>query len=531
MRPGVRSSSLPYWLLHPIESLGLPWFLRPSKLGAKRSLLVGFTLGFSISLSLTGLALYALDAWRRSLRRAAEKRTIEIRADEVVDGVEGLIGNTPLIRIKSLSEALGVDILGKCEYLNPFGSVKDRVSLKIIQQAEEEGLIHANTDSCIFEGTSGSTGISIAGIARARGYKAHIVLPDDVAKEKIKMLQVLGAEVEPVRPVSIVDRSHYVNLARRRALEFGKRTVVAHSSGDSPSDTPRATTPMSIAAGGKNAPDLLVTSNTPTPTRPSTPGTTTPSSAALSRSVGQTYRDPPRGLFADQFENLSNLVAHEEGTAVEIWKQTAGRVDGFVSGAGTGGTIAGVGRFLKDKTQGRCDIVLSDPQGSGLYHKIHDGVMYAETESEGKRRRYQVDTIVEGIGLNRITKNLSKALPIIDDAIRVTDAEAVAMSRHLALHDGLFLGSSSAVNLVARFWNDDYLENAGIPVSSSIDFLFTEPLPEGFGDDNEGEDELGPASPSDDELASDDPLELPPLSPKLTVAAGQNEDERVFSPR
>jgi cysteine synthase A len=195
-------------------------------------------------------------------------------------------------------------------------------------------------------------------------------LPDDVAKEKIKMLQVLGAEVEPVRPVSIVDRSHYVNLARRRALEFGKRTVVAHSSGDSPSDTPRATTPMSIAAGGKNAPDLLVTSNTPTPTRPSTPGTTTPSSAALSRSVGQTYRDPPRGLFADQFENLSNLVAHEEGTAVEIWKQTAGRVDGFVSGAGTGGTIAGVGRFLKDKTQGRCDIVLSDPQGSGLYHKV-----------------------------------------------------------------------------------------------------------------------------------------------------------------
>lgn len=92
MRPGIRSSSLPYWLLHPIESLGLPWFLRPSKLGAKRSLLVGFTLGFSISLSLTGLALYALDAWRRSLRRAAEKRTIEIRADEVVDGVEGLIG-------------------------------------------------------------------------------------------------------------------------------------------------------------------------------------------------------------------------------------------------------------------------------------------------------------------------------------------------------------------------------------------------------------------------------------------------------
>ncbi|GAA5874018.1 hypothetical protein JCM3774_001584 [Rhodotorula dairenensis] len=573
-------AGLPSWLLHPIESLGLPSFLRPSKLGPKRSLLLGFTLGFSLSLSLTGLALYALDAWRRSLRRAAEKRMIEIRADEVVDGVEGLIGNTPLIRIKSLSDALGVEILGKCEYLNPFGSVKDRVSLKIIQQAEQEGLIHPDTDSRIFEGTSGSTGISIAGIARARGYKAHIVLPDDVAKEKIKMLQVLGAEVEPVRPVSIVDRSHYVNLARRRAVEFGKRLVVAQSSGDSPSDTPRATTPAAIAAGGKDAPDLLVTSNTPVPSRPATPRTTTttPSSAssgtssadALQRAArggGGTagYRDPPRGLFADQFENLANLVAHEEGTAVEIWKQTAGRVDGFVSGAGTGGTIAGVGRFLKDKTRGQCDVVLSDPQGSGLYHKIHDGVMYAETESEGKRRRYQVDTIVEGIGLNRITKNLSKALPIIDDAIRVTDAEAVAMSRHLALHDGLFLGSSSAVNLVAcvrlarrwgrrakgkrivtilcdsgarhvsRFWNDDYLERAEIPVSSSIEFLFTEPLPAGFGDADDAADdgteaEAGPDSASETELASDDPLELPPLSPKLAFV-GETDDERVFSSR
>lgn len=92
MRPGARGPLLPFWLLHPFESLGLPWFLRPSKLGAKRSLVVGFTLGFSLSLSLTGLALYALDAWRRSLRRAAAKRTIEIRGDEVIDGVEGLIG-------------------------------------------------------------------------------------------------------------------------------------------------------------------------------------------------------------------------------------------------------------------------------------------------------------------------------------------------------------------------------------------------------------------------------------------------------
>ncbi|BGP17134.1 hypothetical protein JCM10213_005244 [Rhodosporidiobolus nylandii] len=547
------ASLLPYSLRHPFSVLPLPWFLRPSKLGGQRSLLLGAVLGFSLSLSLTGLALYALDAWKRSLRRRAEKRTIEIRGDEVVDGIEGLIGNTPLVRINSLSDALGVEILGKCEYLNPFGSVKDRVSLQIIKQAEEEGLIHPNTGSCIFEGTSGSTGISIAGIARARGYKAHIILPDDVAKEKIQMLRVLGAEVEPVRPVSIVDRRHYVNLARQRALEFGKNTLVSTTSACSPSDTPRAVSPAPTPSVSHPAPDLLVTSGPAprAPTRPSSPLAGAPASAPA-----DSYQDPPRGLFADQFENLSNLLAHEQGTAVEIWNQTAGRVDGFVSGAGTGGTIAGVGRVLKEKTSGACEVVLADPQGSGLYHKIHDGVMYAETESEGKRRRYQVDTVVEGIGLNRITRNLSHGLPIIDDAYRVTDAEAVAMSRHLALHDGLFLGSSSAVNLVAcvrlarrwgvkgrgkrivtilcdsgarhvsRFWNNDYLTAAGIPISSSIDFLFTEPV-EGF--EEEGQPDASHENEGDPELASDDPRQLPPPPPELL----EPKEDRVtsFAPR
>ncbi|GAA5910870.1 hypothetical protein JCM5296_002550 [Sporobolomyces johnsonii] len=527
--------TLPFFLRHPFLALPLPWWIRPSRLGGKRSLLLGLTLGFSLSLSLTGLALYALDQWKRGLRKKAERRAIEIRSDEVVEGVEGLIGNTPLVRINSLSDALGVDILGKCEYLNPFGSVKDRVSLKIIQQAEEEGLLHPHTGSCIFEGTSGSTGISIAGIARARGYKAYIVLPDDVAKEKVKMLEVLGAEVERVRPVSIVDRRHYVNLARLRALEFGKDTLVSTSSASTPSATPRAVTPSPDLNSARRGPDLLITSG---------------SVPSESKHVDSSpYRDPPRGLFADQFENLSNLLAHEQGTAVEIWNQTAGRVDAFVSGAGTGGTIAGVGRVLKEKTGGECEVVLADPQGSGLYHKIHDGVMYAETESEGKRRRHQVDTVVEGIGLNRITKNLQQALPIIDDAIRVTDAEAVAMSRHVALHDGLFLGSSSAVNLVAcvrlarrwgtrgrgrrivtilcdsgarhvsRFWNDDYLAAESIPVSTSIDFLFTEPIDTSLLSDREPSEPDAPEGTEFDgregALASDDPRDLPPIEPEL----------------
>ncbi|KAI5480163.1 cysteine synthase [Pseudohyphozyma bogoriensis] len=409
-----------------------------------KTLLLGLTLGVSFSMSLTAIALFYQEAFTKRLRKPPPKRIVEIRADEVVDGVEGLIGNTPLVRIKSLSDLTGVDILGKCEFLNPFGSVKDRVSLRIIKEAEEAELIHPFTGSCIFEGTSGSTGISIAGIARSRGYKAHIVLPDDVAKEKVQMLEALGAKVEKVRPVSIVDKKHYVNLARVRAKEFGKETIVAHLPSAAPSG---ASTPSGTTITPQ--PDFLVSSK-PAPS----------SSSPLN-----VFRDPPRGLFADQFENLSNLAAHEDGTAEEIWKQTSGMVTAFVSGAGTGGTIAGTGKHLKGLNPD-IKIVLSDPQGSGLFHKV-----------------------VEGIGLNRLTRNFAKALPFIDDAIQVTDAEAVAMSRHLAQEDGLFLGSSSAVNLVACLrlakkmgegrivtilWNDDYLRDLGIPVSHSIQSIWEE---------------------------------------------------------
>lgn len=147
-------------------------------------------------------------------------------------------------------------------------------------------------------------------------------------------------------------------------------------------------------------------------------------------------------------QNLANFDAHFHGTGPEIWRQTNGDIDAFVAGAGTGGTLAGTGSFLKHVNPD-IQLVLADPQGSGLYHKVRNGVMYAQTEAEGKRRRYQVDTVVEGIGINRITANMQKGLDLIDDAYKVTDLEAVIMSRHLVEHDGLFLGSSSAVNLVA----------------------------------------------------------------------------------
>lgn len=516
-------SHIPYPILHPFSLL--PSFLRPSKIGPKPSLLLGLIFGFSLSITLNSLSNYFLQryksAWIRrgtgpvrgggGIQTSAQgdhegkdgEGQVQVRSQDVVEqGIQGLIGNTPLVRINSLSELLGgqVEILGKCEFLNPFGSVKDRVSLRskllnpfplpscnslflsagidvatlpplllVIEQAEQEGLIQPNTGSTIFEGTSGSTGISIAGIAKQRGYKAHIVVPDDVSEDKLKMLQVFGAKVEKVRPVSIVDKKHYVNLARKRALEFGQltqpqsgTTVKSHlirstvSSTSTPSRSPTSITPPNLSRTNSNSslnPDLLITQHDDKDQQDSTTMMNQPASS--------------RGLFSDQFENLSNYQAHSLGTAPEIYKQTSGLIDGFVSGAGTGGTIAGVGRTLKkllsknnnhyqrnneqeeEEEVERFEVVLADPEGSGLYYRIKEGVMWSEREEEGKRRRFQIDTIVEGIGLNRLTKNLKLALPIIDDAYRVTDSEALSMSRHLAKQDGLFLGSSSAVNLVA----------------------------------------------------------------------------------
>lgn len=154
---------------------------------------------------------------------------------------------------------------------------------------------------------------------------------------------------------------------------------------------------------------------------------------------------PGRGLFADQFETEANWRAHFAGTGPEIFEQTNGRLDAFVSGAGTGGTISGVALYLKPKVPG-LKVVLADPPGSGLYNKVKFGVMFDPKEKEGTRRRHQVDTIVEGIGINRVTHNFEVGRELVDDAIRVHDDQAQAMARWLVEHDGIFVGSSSAVN-------------------------------------------------------------------------------------
>ncbi|KAI0948949.1 hypothetical protein AcW1_008682 [Taiwanofungus camphoratus] len=417
--------------MHPswLSYLHLPSWVHLPTPSTARHVFYGILIGVSLSLTSTSVALYYQERKRERLSRQFEARPIELRSDEVIKGVTGLIGNTPLVRINSLSDALGVEILGKAEFLNPGGSVKDRVALQMIDDAESQGLLHPHTGSRIFEGTVGSTGISIATVARARGYEATIIMPDDVAEEKVKALLALGAEVQRVRPVSIVDKKQFVNLARERAANFGLDSM----------DSKRALLPRA---------HLLPTPSTSVLVSTTATGALGEEQAVMSAREEEELRTKPRGFFADQFENRSNYEAHFDGTGPEIWRQTNGKIDAFISGAGTGGTIAGIGQFLKSMREDIL-VVLSDPEGSGLYNKVKYGVLFDRKEAEGTKRRHQVDTVVEGIGINRLTKNIELALPIIDDAFRITDAEAVAMSRYLVLNDGLFLGSSSACNLVA----------------------------------------------------------------------------------
>ncbi|KAJ1327924.1 cysteine synthase [Microdochium nivale] len=307
-------------------------------------------------------------------------------APRLVRGIEGAIGNTPLIEIQSLSQATGRVILAKAELLNAAGnSPKDRVALNMICEAEAAGFLVPNRGDTIYEGTVGSTGISLAALARAKGYRAHICMPDDQSMEKSDLLHHLGAVVERVPVAPITSPDHFVNLARRRAAEH--------------------------TASQENG------------------------------SVG---------FFADQFESPANFAAHFKTTGPEILAQTSGNIDAFVAGAGTGGTISGVAKYLKESAKlTNLKVVLADPQGSGLYNKIRYGVMYSNTEKEGTRRRTQVDSIVEGVGINRITHNFESGRDLIDDAVKVTDAQACAMARWLVEHDGIFVGSSSSVNCVA----------------------------------------------------------------------------------
>ncbi|MCV3215671.1 cysteine synthase A [Plectonema radiosum NIES-515] len=278
---------------------------------------------------------------------------------DIKNGFVGTVGNTPLIRLTSFSEETGCEILAKAEFLNPGGSVKDRAALYIIEDAEKKGLLKPG--GTVVEGTAGNTGIGLAHICNAKGYKCLIIIPDTQSQEKMDAMRALGAEVRPVPAVPYKDPNNYVKLS-------GK-----------------------IAAEMENA------------------------------------------IWANQFDNLANRRAHYETTAAEIWAQTDGKVDAWISATGTGGTFAGVAMYLKEKNPAiKC--VVADPMGSGLYSYIKTG----EIKLEG-------NSITEGIGNSRITANMEGAPA--DDAIQIDDKEALRVVYQLLRKDGLLMGGSTGINV------------------------------------------------------------------------------------
>ena len=275
------------------------------------------------------------------------------------------IGNTPLIRLNGPSKETSCNILGKAEFLNPGGSVKDRAALAIIKEAEENNIIKKG--GTIVEGTAGNTGIGLTLIANSKGYKSIIVMPETQTKEKIDTLRSIGADLRLVPAKPYKDPDNYIKFSEKLAKEIYKKNN------------------------------------------------------------GNT-------IWANQFDNTANLNGHYNNTGKEIWNQTKGKIDGFICSSGTGGTIAGVGKALKEKNN-KVKIYLSDPKGSALYNFIK----FNELKIEG-------NSITEGIGNSRITANFKEAP--IDGAYSINDHEALTEIYKLIENEGLCLGTSSGINIV-----------------------------------------------------------------------------------
>jgi cysteine synthase len=274
------------------------------------------------------------------------------------------IGRTPLIRLRRASASTGCEIYGKAEFMNPGGSVKDRAALYIVKDAEERGLLRPG--GVIVEGTAGNTGIGLALVANALGYRSVIVIPETQSQEKKDALRQLGADLREVPAVPYANPNNYVKVSGRLADAIAAR-----------------------------------------------------------QSAG--------AIWANQFDNVANRRAHYETTGPEIWEQTAGKIDGFVSAVGTGGTLAGVGAYLKERNAGVV-VALADPFGASLYHYY----MHGELKAEGS-------SITEGIGQGRITKNLEGAP--VDRAFQIPDSEAIPLVFDLIEHEGLLTGTSTGINV------------------------------------------------------------------------------------
>ena len=275
-----------------------------------------------------------------------------------------LIGNTPLLHLERASQETGCEILGKCEFLNPGQSVKDRAGLFIIEDAVARGQLKPG--GIIVEGTAGNTGIGLALVASVMGYRTVIVIPETQSQEKKDALRSMGAALVEVPAVPYKDPNNYVKYSGRLA-------------------------------------------------------------EALNAS------HPAGAIWANQFDNVANRNGHIKTTAEEIWRQTAGKVDGFICAAGTGGTLGGVSMGLKAK---RGDIVigLADPMGAALYSYYTTGELKAEGSS-----------ITEGIGQGRITGNLEGV--VVDRAYQIPDAEALTILFQLIEEEGMCLGGSTGINI------------------------------------------------------------------------------------
>ena len=277
-------------------------------------------------------------------------------------GFVGAVGQTRLIRLRRVSEETGCEILGKAEFTNPGGSVKDRAARAIVLAAERSGAL--GPGGTVVEGTAGNTGIGLAHMCNARGYRCVIVMPDNQSPEKYALLEALGAEVHKVPVVPYSHPNQYQKVAGRLAAQL------------------------------------------------------------------------PNAIWANQFDNTVNRQAHIDTTGPEIWEQTGGHIDAFTCAAGTGGTFAGVSHALKSQRASvRC--VLADPPGSSLYEYVRNGALKATGSG----------SITEGIGIGRVTANLQDAP--IDDAVHIEDTETVRQVYALLYAEGLFLGSTSGINVAA----------------------------------------------------------------------------------
>ncbi|MBK6781977.1 MAG: pyridoxal-phosphate dependent enzyme [Gemmatimonadetes bacterium] len=276
------------------------------------------------------------------------------------DSVLPTIGWTPLIRLGRVGAGLRTPVYGKAEYANPGGSVKDRIGLRIIEDAEQRGELRPG--GVIVEGTSGNTGVGLALAAALKGYRCIFTMPDKMSQEKVRLLKAYGAEVV-ITPTAVPPDhpDNYVNKAK------------------------------------------------------------------------QIVHDTPGAVLANQFYNQVNPQAHYETTGPEIWTQTEGRVTHFVAGAGTGGTVSGTGKYLKEKNP-KVRVIAGDPQGS-----LYTG--FSKTKSLGEGYPYKV----EGIGGDKIPSTIW--FDQIDEFRQVPDRDAFVMARRLAREEGMLLGGSAGLNV------------------------------------------------------------------------------------